>query len=130
MADNRIAFGLCKKFKIDLPDDATPKDAWQALKKLGISNLKTPKDTVVDPEEVIKKYDSVNTRMFSELPTIRLSKKEYAMVMHEIATNMPRKDYSKQAVVRHIRNHSYFVEILGFGEYRVIGKWLIKPRRG
>lgn len=36
MADNRLAFGLCKKYHISLPDDETPCDAWEALKKNGI----------------------------------------------------------------------------------------------
>ncbi len=32
-ASQRLAFGLCKKYGIELPDGATPKDAWQALKE-------------------------------------------------------------------------------------------------
>ena len=36
MADNSLAFGLCKKYHISLPDNATPRDAWEALKKIGI----------------------------------------------------------------------------------------------
>ena len=33
----KLPFGLCKKYGIDLPDDATPRDAWNALKGIGIS---------------------------------------------------------------------------------------------
>ena len=33
----KLPFGLCKKYGIDLPDDATPRDAWDALKGIGIS---------------------------------------------------------------------------------------------
>ena len=40
MANNRIAFGLCKKFNITLPKDATPKDAWAALDKISANELK------------------------------------------------------------------------------------------
>lgn len=32
-ASQRLAFGLCKKYGIDLPKGATPKDAWEALKE-------------------------------------------------------------------------------------------------
>ncbi len=32
MADNRIAFGLCKKYNIHLPENASPKEAWDALR--------------------------------------------------------------------------------------------------
>lgn len=37
MADNRIAFGLCKEYGIELPDRAKPADAWEALNKRGIT---------------------------------------------------------------------------------------------
>ena len=32
----RLPFGLCKKYGITLPKDATPRDAWDALKGIGI----------------------------------------------------------------------------------------------
>ena len=32
-ASSRLAFGLCKKYGIDLPKDAKPADAWKALKE-------------------------------------------------------------------------------------------------
>lgn len=37
MANNRIAYGLCKEYGIDLPKDATPSDAWKALEDKGIT---------------------------------------------------------------------------------------------
>jgi hypothetical protein len=36
-ASLRLPFGLCKKYGIELPDTATPRDAWNALKGIGIS---------------------------------------------------------------------------------------------
>ena len=30
---NAIAFGLCAKYSIELPEDATPQQAWEALKR-------------------------------------------------------------------------------------------------
>jgi hypothetical protein len=33
MANNRLAFGLCKEYGIELPKDATPKDAWEQSAK-------------------------------------------------------------------------------------------------
>lgn len=37
-ANNRLPYGLCKRYGIILPDDATPHDAWEALKrKTGMS---------------------------------------------------------------------------------------------
>ena len=47
-ADNRLAFGLCKEYGIELPKGAEPKDAWEALKnKTG----KSPKWFYKHPEE-------------------------------------------------------------------------------
>ena len=42
MASNKIAFGLCKKYKIKLPKEATPKDAWEALNKIPADKFKEP----------------------------------------------------------------------------------------
>lgn len=33
----RLPFGLCKRYGIALPDDATPREAWNALKGRGVS---------------------------------------------------------------------------------------------
>lgn len=33
----RLPFGLCKRYGIALPDDATPREAWDALKGRGVS---------------------------------------------------------------------------------------------
>lgn len=35
--NTRLPFGLCKRFGIDLPDGATPRDAWDALAGKGVS---------------------------------------------------------------------------------------------
>ncbi|MCD8201925.1 MAG: hypothetical protein LUD47_07665 [Clostridia bacterium] len=36
--NTRIPFGLCKRFNIDLPEGASPKDAWDALEGKGINS--------------------------------------------------------------------------------------------
>lgn len=36
----RLPFGLCKRYGISLPDNATPRDAWDALKGRGVSRQK------------------------------------------------------------------------------------------
>lgn len=40
-ADNGLPFGLCKEYGIDLPKDATSRDAWEALKQ---KTGKSPED--------------------------------------------------------------------------------------
>ena len=42
MANSKIAFGLCKKYNIELPKNATPKDAWEALNKISADEFKKP----------------------------------------------------------------------------------------
>lgn len=42
MANNRLPFGLCKKYGIELPKDATPNDAWAALDKIPADEFKKP----------------------------------------------------------------------------------------
>lgn len=38
MADNRVAYGLAKKYGIDTTD-MSPKEIWEALRKKGITEL-------------------------------------------------------------------------------------------
>lgn len=42
-----LPYGLCKKYGINLPKNATPKQAWSALKKMGV----TPEETFESLEE-------------------------------------------------------------------------------
>ena len=78
-------------------------------------------------------YDSASQENTSatnfSYPTIHLPREEYAMVMHELATNLTKEEHSYPIAVKHIRNYTYRVEILGFGNYRIIGKWKIPTRR-
>ena len=62
-------------------------------------------------------------------PTVQLPEKEYAMVMHELATNLTKEEHSFPTAIRHIRNYTYRVQILSFGNYRVIGKYRIKAMK-
>ena len=60
-ADNRLAFGLCKEYGIELPKGAEPKDAWEALKnKTGKSPkwfYKHPGEKATTKEEKPKKAE-------------------------------------------------------------------------
>ena len=62
----------------------------------------------------------------SEIPTIRLSKSEYARVMSEIATHLTDTDKISPVFVKRIGNYQYVVENNGFGNYRIIGKKKLK----
>ena len=76
----------------------------------------------------LNSFDDEDDSLFS-YPTVRLPEKEYAMVMHELATNLTKEEHSFPTAIRHIRNYTYRVQILSFGNYRVIGKSPIKSKR-
>lgn len=42
MANNRLPYGLCKKYGIELPKGATPREAWAALDKIPADKFKKP----------------------------------------------------------------------------------------
>jgi hypothetical protein len=54
MANNRLPFGLCKKYGIKLPTNATPKDAWEALKKNGIEYIENEKTNNISVDKAKK----------------------------------------------------------------------------
>ena len=66
---------------------------------------------------------------YSDIPTVKLPRAEYAMVMHELATNLTEDEREQRIITRNIRNHTYVVVNNGFGNYRVIKKKTIKSRR-
>lgn len=78
--------------------------------------------------EDLNSFDNEKDSLFS-YPTVRLPEKEYAMVMHELATNLTKEEHSFPTAIRHIRNNTYKVQILSFGNYRIIGKSPIKSRQ-
>ena len=76
MANNKIAFGLCEQHNIKLPKDATPKDAWNALKKRGIdiSGNKTDGGTYY-PTNSLEPYKKSSYKKVSQK---KLSPEQYA----------------------------------------------------
>ena len=56
------------------------------------------------------------------LPTVRLSKAEYAKVMSEFNTNMSNEQRKQAVVSKPIGDYIYTIENNGFDEYRIIGK--------
>ena len=82
MANNKIAFGLCEQHNIKLPKNATPRDAWEALKKHGIdagehNNEKYYATNSLEP------YKSSRRRMKN-----RLSNEEYARWCSVLASGL------------------------------------------
>lgn len=79
-----LPFGLCKKYGISLPKDAQPRDAWNALKGIGItpeSAYKALKATGrvddIKPTNEVKKYNV--TRHKIDEDGARRAKESYSM---------------------------------------------------
>ena len=130
MANNKLPFGLCKEYGINLPKGATPGDAWEALKKHGVvdksGNIVHKANTSYDD---ILRIDTLTTgkggkikRSSLDFPTVILPRKEYAHVMSEIATNMSKEDQKKSVLTKFIGDYAYTFENNGFGNYRIIKK--------
>lgn len=58
--------------------------------------------------------------------TVKLSSKEYAHVMSEIATNLTNEQREKPTFIKYIGNYVYMVENNFDNTYRIIGKKKIK----
>ena len=65
-------------------------------------------------------------RKSSDFSTVYLPKKEYAHVMSEIRTWATESQLRKRVFTKPIGNYIYTVENLGDGDFRIIGKELIK----
>lgn len=63
MANQRIAYGLCKKYGIKLKEGATPADAWKALKEAGHGDE-------VEKETSGGEYDKGNDSKVSKKPSL------------------------------------------------------------
>ena len=62
----------------------------------------------------------------SDCPTIKLSKKEYGHVQHELTTHLTAEEKKYPVVIKDIGDYTYTVEVLGDEQYRIIGKRPIK----
>ena len=61
-------------------------------------------------------------RKSKEFDTIRLPKKEYGKVMHELNTHMSDEDREKPVITKAIGKYVYTIENRGFNDYRIIRK--------
>lgn len=57
---------------------------------------------------------------------IKLSKKEFAIVMHELNTNMPKADRKRKFLWKAIGDYVYMIQNFGFNNYAILGKMKIK----
>lgn len=82
-----------------------------------------------EPIDVLEKVDALKGtkanrrkifRITAQIPTVILPGDEYAHIMREIATNMPKEQRNQPIVTMAIANCYYKFENHGFGEYRII----------
>ena len=79
------------------------------------------------PYPLDSKHKGIGTYLSSsELPTVRLPKKEYAHVMSEIATNITQAQREQRVFSKNIGDYTYTVENGFDNTYRIIDKSKIR----
>ncbi len=53
---------------------------------------------------------------------VKLSKQEYAIIMHELGTHLTKEQRKQKIVYKYIGDYLYTVENNGFNEYKIIGR--------
>ena len=69
----RLPYALCKKYGIELPEDATPRQAWEALKKR----------TGKSPGEIVE--DETKPRKTARI-SLRLQQKRSIIILTALGT--------------------------------------------
>lgn len=87
--------------------------------------LEEKKDFTTPSAYVKIKSDFVG-KSIAKRKTVKLSSKEYAHVMSEIATNLTNEQREKPTFIKYIGNYVYMVENNFDNTYRIIGKKKIK----
>ena len=126
MANNRLPFGLCKKYHIDLPDDATPHDAWEALKSNGIIYFEQEESTILNPARLLSGVSFEEPEHITDKPTIPLPKMEYWRVCSAISRKIAGLNLNEKIITIRHGNYVYIAEVHGFDSYRIIGKSRLK----
>ena len=101
---------------------ATPDNSVNSLKSKGLpgigrARMRTGSMSSDDYAQLKRELEDVG-----HVNEIRIPKSEYAMVMHELNTNLTAEDKRHAMIFKPIRNHCYTVLNLGYGEYRIIGR--------
>ena len=122
MANNRLPFGLCRKYHIELPEGATPKDAWEALKKNGIEYFEEKESEVLNPQDFIDDPIPDDAAYYTTKKTVYLPRAEYQKVFSELSTRSSPSMKEAEVIIFRSGNFAYQVEVYDFGEYRIVGK--------
>lgn len=88
--NTRLPFGLCQRYGIALPEGATPRDAWNALKGKGIT-----------PEKVYKELDKKEEQQ-GEPKTEAKKQGEKATTKEELITKAKEKNISLDNLFSHL----------------------------
>lgn len=122
MANNKLPFGLCENYHIELPEGATPKDAWEALRKNGIEYFEESESDVENPQDSLGEVKFDEPKHLTQHETILLPKKEFNRVNSATSAAIAGKNIKNEIVPVRTANYLYYVEVTDFGIYRVINK--------
>lgn len=107
-----LPFGLCKKFGVPLSKDATPREAWEALKGVGITPeqgyemAKKGVENVTNEEiERLKKIYTTTEEPTTHVPEEKPKRKSYSEFMKEMRDKDMRKFFGDDI---HYVSNKYF----------------------
>ena len=107
--------------KYDSAEGKTPEEKINSMRREH-AHLRTGNDMTA--EEIANYKRELNYAR--KLPEIRLQKKEYALVVHELNNNMTKEDRKHAIVTKPVGNYIYTIVNRGFDEYTFVGKELIR----
>lgn len=83
MANNRLPYGLCKKYGIELPKGATPREAWAALDKITADEFRKPLIISQKANSQVDIFIDKLTPCLEDIRTGKLVETSYSLISKE-----------------------------------------------
>ena len=125
MADNRIAYGLAKKYGIDTKG-MTPKEVWDALNEKGVTRANAAEKYTSDGMGGEHEETPAEKKRLKELgvgDSAQISKQEYAVLRSEVMRkNAAQKGKVQPVNFAYTSNYFYVYETTGDDDFEIIGQ--------
>ena len=132
MADNRIAYGLAKKYGIDTKG-MTPKEVWDALNEKGVTRANAAEKYTSDGMGGEHEETPAEKKRLKELgvgDSAQISKQEYAVLRSEVMRkNAAQKGKVQPVNFAYTSNYFYVYETEGDDEFEVLRQLDIETKR-
>lgn len=125
MADNRIAYGLAKKYGIDTKG-MTPKEVWDALNEKGVTRANAAEKYTSDGMGGEHEETPAEKKRLKEMgvgDSAHISKQEYAVLRAEVMRkNAAQKGKVQPVNFAYTSNYFYIYETKGDDDFEIIGQ--------